>query len=170
MVRNAINRLYLFIIFLFLYAPIIVLIIFSFNDSKSRSHWNGFTLKWYIELFQDPIIKKALFYTITIAILSSLIATVVGTIAAIGIHNMNDWKKTVILNINYLPILNPDIVTGVSLMILFIFARIRLGFTMLLSHIVFNIPYVLSVLPKLRQLNKHYTEAALDLGASHMYF
>ncbi|NLJ87782.1 MAG: ABC transporter permease [Epulopiscium sp.] len=171
MVRNAINRLYLFIIFLFLYAPIIVLIIFSFNDSKSRSHWNGFTLKWYIELFQDPIIKKALFYTITIAILSSLIATVVGTIAAIGIHNMNDWKKTVILNINYLPILNPDIVTGVSLMILFIFARIRLGFlTMLLSHIVFNIPYViLSVLPKLRQLNKHLYEAALDLGATPVY-
>ena len=103
--------------------------------------------------------------------MSSLIATVVGIIAAIGIHNMNDWKKTVMLNINYLPILNPDIVTGVSLMILFIFARIRLGFlTMLLSHIVFNIPYViLSVLPKLRQLNKHLYEAALDLGATPVY-
>ena len=171
MVKNAINRIYLFIIFLFLYAPIMVLIVFSFNNSKSRSHWNGFTLRWYIELFQDPVIKKALFYTIAIALLSSLIATIVGTIAAIGIHSFNDWKKTLILNINYIPILNPDIVTGVSLMILFIFARIKLGFwTMLLAHITFNIPYVmLSVLPKLKQLNSHLYEAALDLGATPLY-
>lgn len=171
MVKNAINRIYLLIIFLFLYAPIIVLIIFSFNDSKSRAHWGGFTLKWYYELLQDPNIKKALFYTITVALLSSIISTVIGTVAAIGIHNMNHWKKALVMNISYLPILNPDIVTGISLMILFIFASIKLGFlTMLLSHITFNIPYViLSVMPKLKQLNKHLYEAALDLGATPLY-
>jgi spermidine/putrescine transport system permease protein len=171
MVKNIINRIYLFLIFLFLYAPIVVLIIFSFNNSKSRANWNGFTLKWYQELFRDPDIKKALYYTIIIAILSSIISTLIGTAAAIGIHNMNKWKKALIMNITYLPILNPDIVTGISLMILFIFVKLRLGFfSMLLAHITFNIPYViLSVMPKLKQLNKHLYEAALDLGASPAY-
>ncbi|WP_058486652.1 ABC transporter permease [Defluviitalea phaphyphila] len=171
MVKNIISRIYLFIILLFLYAPIVILMIFSFNDSKSRAKWNGFTLKWYESLFSDPDIKKALYYTIIIAILSSIISTIIGTLAAIGIHNMQKWKKIFIMNVTYLPILNPDIVTGISLMILFIFVNLKLGFTtMLLAHITFNIPYViLSVMPKLKQLNKHLYEAALDLGATPLY-
>jgi len=170
-VKDFLKRFYVFLIFAFLYAPIIVLIIFSFNDSKSRGNWSGFTLKWYRQLFHDQQIMNALYYTIIVAVVSSLVATVIGTAAAIGIHNMNKFKKAVIMNITYLPVMNPDIVTGISLMILFIFLRMELGFiTLLLSHITFNIPYViLSVLPKLRQLNKHMYEAALDLGATPLY-
>jgi spermidine/putrescine transport system permease protein len=170
-VGKIIKRTYMGLIFLFLYMPILVLIVFSFNESKSRGHWGGFTLKWYGELFRDPDITKALYYTFLVAFLSSLIATVIGTISAIGIHNMGLLGKKVILNVNYLPVLNPDIVTGVALMTLFISMNMRLGFTtMLISHVVFNIPYViLSVLPKLRQMNRHMAEAALDLGATPFY-
>ncbi len=172
MVGRIIKKIYLYIIFLFLYAPIVVLVIYSFNESKSRGHWGGFTLKWYRELFRDREIATALYNTLMIAILSSIIATIIGTAAAIGIHNMKKIKKVVVMNLTYLPVLNPEIVTGVSLMLLFIFMKaftnIGLGFfTMLLAHITFNIPYViLSVLPKLKQLNKHTYEAALDLGAT----
>jgi len=168
---RTIKRIYIGIIFLFLYAPILVLIIYSFNESKSRGHWGGFTLKWYGELFRDPDIIKALYYTFIVALLSSLISTVIGTFAAIGIHNMGLFGKKIVLNINYLPVLNPDIVTGVALMTLFVSVNMRLGFlTMLISHVMFNIPYViLSVLPKLRQMNRHMAEAALDLGATPFY-
>jgi spermidine/putrescine transport system permease protein len=171
MVEKTIKRIYAFLIFVFLYAPIIVLIIFSFNNSKSRGNWDGFTLKWYIELFKDRQILKSLYYTITIALISSTVATVIGTLAAISIHNMGSIKKKIIMNINYLPVLNPDIVTGVALMSLFVFIDLKLGFlSMLLAHITFSIPYVvLSVLPKLRQLNKHLAEAAMDLGATPFY-
>ncbi|HAA25716.1 MAG TPA: spermidine/putrescine ABC transporter permease [Ruminiclostridium sp.] len=171
MVGKTIKRIYIGIIFLFLYAPILVLIVYSFNESKSRGHWGGFTLKWYGELFRDPDIIKALYYTFIVALLSSLISTIIGTFAAIGIHNMGLIGKKVVLNINYLPVLNPDIVTGVALMTLFISVNMRLGFlTMLISHVMFNIPYViLSVLPKLRQMNRHMAEAALDLGATPFY-
>lgn len=168
MVNKYLKQSYLFLIFLFLYAPIVVLIIFSFNSSKSRGQWDGFTFRWYLELLSDRQILKALYYTVVIAVFSSLIATVVGTAAAIGIHNMDNIKQRITLNLTYLPILNPDIVTGVSLMLLFIFCNIRLGFiSLLLAHITFNIPYVvLCILPKLRQLDKHLFEAALDLGAT----
>mgnify|MGYP000348259933 CR=1 FL=1 len=172
MVGRIAKKLYLYIIFLFLYAPIAVLVVYSFNESKSRGHWGGFTLKWYRELLRDREIAAALYNTLMIAILSSIIATVIGTAAAMGIHNMKKIKKAVVMNLTYLPVLNPEIVTGVSLMLLFIFMKaftnIGLGFfTMLLAHITFNIPYViLSVLPKLKQLNKHTYEAALDLGAT----
>lgn len=172
MVGRIAKKLYLYLIFIFLYAPIAVLVVYSFNESKSRGHWGGFTLKWYKELFRDKEIAAALYNTLMIAILSSIIATIIGTTAAIGIHNMKKIKKAIIMNLTYIPVLNPEIVTGVSLMLLFIFMKsytnIGLGFfTMLLSHITFNIPYViLSVLPKLKQLNKHTYEAALDLGAS----
>lgn len=172
MVGRIAKKTYLYLIFLFLYAPIIVLIIYSFNESKSRGHWSGFTLKWYKELFRDREIAAALYNTLIIAIISSIIATIVGTAAAIGIHNMKKIKKNIVMNLTYLPVLNPEIVTGVSLMLLFVFMKdftnIGLGFfTMLLSHITFNIPYViLSVLPKLKQLNKYTYEAALDLGAT----
>jgi len=169
--KKSIKRLYLCIIFIFLYAPVFTLIIFSFNQSKSRAHWSGFTLKWYAELFEDKQIMSALYNTLAIALISSFVATIIGTAAAVGIHNMNKLTKSFVMNLTYLPVLNPDIVTGISLMILFIFVNLKLGFlTLLLAHITFNIPYViLSVLPKLKQLNKHLYEAALDLGALPLY-
>ena len=135
------------------------------------AHWNGFTFKWYERLFQNESIMSALYYTIVVAILSSIIATIVGTISAIGIHKMRGKGRKLILNINYLPILNPDIVTAVALMSLFAFVNLEFGFmTMLLSHIMFSIPYViLSVLPKLKQLPQNIEEAAMDLGATPSY-
>lgn len=171
MVKKYLTKIYMGLIFIFLYAPIIVLAVFSFNESKSRGNWTGFSLKWYIELFQDVDIRNAFYYTITIAIVSAIIATILGTVAAIGINSMKGKIKSIILNINYLPVVNPDIVTGISLMILYISFSISFGFnTMLISHIVFNTPYViLSILPKLRQLDVHMTEAAMDLGATPMY-
>ena len=167
MVDRIIKKLYTFTIFLFLYAPIIILIIFSFNNSKSRGTWDGFTLKWYVELFQDRQVLKAFYNTLLIAISSSIISTIIGTVAAIGIHYMNGFSKKAILNLNYLPVLNPDIVTAVSLMTLYRMLKIDFGLlTMLLSHITFCVPYViLSILPKLKQMNKHLPEAAMDLGA-----
>ena len=122
-------------------------------------------------VFQDPQILKTIYYTLAVAVLSSLVATIFGTAAALGIDSMTRFRKTVVMNITYLPVLNPDIVTGVSLMLLFVFVNIKLGFiSLLLAHITFNIPYViLSVLPKLKQLNKHLYEAALDLGATPFY-
>lgn len=134
--------------------------------------WNGFTFKWYKELLNNDRIMSALYYTILIAILSATIATIIGTITSIGIHKMRNGKgKSILLNINYLPILNPDVVTGISLMTLFAFISLDFGFsTMLISHIVFNIPYViLSVLPKLKQLPANIEEAAMDLGATPFY-
>lgn len=171
MIEKVTKRIYTYLVFLFLYAPIMVLIVFSFNDSKSRSKWTGFTLKWYRELFKDGEILKALYYTLIIAILTTIIATVIGTLAAIGIHYIKGRSKKLILNVNYLPIINPDIVTAVSLMALFRFLRIKFGFfTMLLSHITFSIPYViLSVLPKLKQMDNNLSEAAMDLGATPFY-
>lgn len=168
---KTIKKLYLFIIFAFLYAPVLTLMIFSFNNSKSRAHWDGFTLKWYSELFRDEQIMSSLYYTLAIALLASLAATILGTAAAVGIHNMGRLMKSLVMNLTYLPVLSPDIVTGISLMILFIFAKLQLGFlTLLLAHITFNLPYViLSVLPKLKQLNKHLYEAALDLGSLPVY-
>ena len=147
------------------------MIIFSFNNSRSRGAWKGFTLKWYVELFQDKEVLTALYYTLLIAILSSVISTVIGTIAAIGLSDIPGFKRKILLNLNYLPVLNPDIVTAVSLMTLFRFLKIEFGFTtMLLSHITFSIPYViLSILPKLRQMNRHLAEAAMDLGATPFY-
>ncbi|MDI9473307.1 MAG: ABC transporter permease [Bacillota bacterium] len=162
------KKCYVYLIFAFLYVPILVLMVYSFNDSRSRGTWGGFTLRWYVELFQDRAIMSSLYYTILIAVIASFVATVIGTLAALGIYNAKGFKKKLTMNLTYIPVLNPDIVTGISLMILFVFAKIQLGFvTLLLAHITFNIPYVvLSVLPKLRQLNKHLYEAALDLGAT----
>ena len=169
--KKTVIRIYMGLIFLFLYAPIILLIVFSFNKSKSRGQWGGFTLDWYAELLNDRQIKEALYYTILIAVLATIISTIAGTISAIGIHNMKRLPRNVVLNVNNLPVLNPDIVTGVALMTLFISAGLQLGFvTMLLAHVLFCIPYViLAILPKLRQLNKHTAEAAMDLGATPAY-
>lgn len=158
--------------YLFLYAPIISLAVFSFNDAKSMAKWSGFSLRWYQELFQNERILDALYYTILIALLAAAISTIVGTITAIGIHKMRQGKvRGLLLNINYLPVLNPDIVTGVALMSLYVFIKLEFGFTtMLLSHIVFDIPYViLSILPKLKQLPANIEDAAMDLGATPWY-
>lgn len=171
MVEKAFKKIYTYLIFLFLYAPIIVLIVFSFNNSKSRGVWGGFTFKWYMALFKDAEILKALYYTLFVAVSSAIISTIIGTFAALGIYSMQGIRKKLVLNLNYLPVLNPDIVTAVSLMALFRFMRLRFGvITMLLSHIVFSTPYViLSILPKLKQMNKHLPEAAMDLGATPFY-
>lgn len=135
------------------------------------AHWGGFTFKWYQSLIHNESIMSALYYTIIVALLSSIIATFIGTISAIGIHKMKGKSRKLILNINYFPVLNPDIVTAVSLMSLFVFLNIEFGFiTMLLAHIMFNIPYViLSVLPKVKQMPQNIEEAAMDLGATPMY-
>ncbi len=171
MVKKYMSKIYMAVLFIFLYAPILVLAIYSFNESKSRGNWSGFSLKWYIELFQDRDIKTALYYTLSIAIISAVVSTLLGTVASIGINSLKGNMKPLILNINYLPVVNPDIVTGISLMILYISFNINLGFyTMLISHIVFSTPYViLSILPKLKQLDVNMTEAAMDLGATPMY-
>ena len=151
------KNIYLFLIFLFMYAPIAVMMIYSFNDSRSRTmQWKGFTLKWYFKLFEDSQILKALQTTLIVALVSAVIATVIGTLAAIGISRMGKKLKSAVMGVTYLPVLNPDIVTGISLMILFVFLRIKLGkYSLLLSHIAFNIPYVIiSVLPNFTQLHK----------------
>lgn len=161
------QRFYVGLVLLFLYIPILVLIAFSFNESKGRS-WTGFSLKWYGELFHDEVILQALGNTLIIAIVAAVFATILGTAAAIGIHNLNKTPRTIIKNVNNLPLINPEIVTGISLMILFSFCRIIPGFfTIIVAHITFCVPsVVLSVLPKLRQINKNIYEAALDLGCT----
>ena len=169
---KTLKKLYVSLIFLFMYAPIVVLAIYSFNDSKFRTaQWKGFTFKWYERLFENDQMLGALQTTLYIAFVSAVIATIIGTLAAIGIHNMSKRTKGVVMAVTNLPVLNPDIVTGIALMLLYVFVGIPLGRTsLLLSHITFNIPYVIiSVLPKLGQLNKNMYEAARDLGASPAY-
>jgi len=168
---KALKRFYVVLIFIFLYAPIGTLIVLSFNKSRTRAKWGGFTFKWYIELFQNRDIMEALYTTLAIAFISSLIATVIGTAACVGMSGMNKKTKAVLMGVTNIPMLNADIVTGISLMLLFLSFGIRFGFgTILLSHITFNIPYViLSVMPRMRNLNPHTFEAALDLGASPVY-
>lgn len=167
------NKIYTYLMFIFLYAPVIVLIIFSFNESKSRANFSGFTLKWYKMLFQDTEILKAVSNTLIVALISAIVATILGTIAAVGIMNMKKVKKKVLLSITNLPMINPEIVTGVSLMLLFVFLYKELGIfrpgiiTLILAHVTFSLPYViLSVMPKLRQMDTCLYEAALDLGCS----
>ena len=168
---KALKRIYLSLILLFLYLPIVVLIVQSFNAGKSRAKWEGFSFTWYEELFRDQNIINALVVTISIALLAAIFSTLIGTLAAIGIHAMRKRPQSVMLALNNIPMTMPDIVTGISLMLLFIFTRVERGyFTMLLAHITFDIPYViLSVMPKLRQMNPNTYEAALDLGATPGY-
>lgn len=169
--KNFIKRFYIGIIFIFLYAPIVTLIALSFNASRTRAKWGGFTFKWYTSLLQDEIILQALWNTLIIAFLSSLIATMIGTAACVAMQGMSKRMRTIFMGITNIPMLNADIVTGISLMLLYISLGVRFGFsTILLSHITFNIPYViLSVMPRMKQLNPHTYEAALDLGASHIH-
>lgn len=170
MMRNIARKIYIALIFIFLYAPIVTLIVLSFNASKTRAKWGGFTLKWYQSLFENEAIIQALWNTLIIALLSALIATVIGTIACISMQGMKKRTRSVLMGITNIPMLNAEIVTGISLMLLFISLKMRFGFTtILLAHITFNIPYViLSVMPRMKQLNPSTYEAALDLGASHM--
>ena len=162
------SKTYVWLMMAFLYMPIGVLIAYSFNQSKSRSYWTGFTLKWYKDLFQNEQILSSLRNTLIIAVVASVVATILGTAAAIGIDKFNKKLRSIIINITYIPIINPEIVTGVSLMLLFVFLRFEFGFSTLISaHITFNLPYViLNVLPKLKQMDKFIYEAALDLGCS----
>lgn len=171
MVKKLAQKFYIGIILLFLYAPILILIILSFNKSKSRSKWGGFTLNWYVELFQNEEIINALYTTLLIALLSALIATIIGTAASLAMNSMKRIPRSILMGITNIPMLNADIVTGISLMLLFVILNYSLGFSsVLMAHITFNIPFViLSVMPKLKQLNKNTYEAALDLGATRSY-
>lgn len=171
--KKAGARIYTFLIFLFLYAPILVLIVFSFNDSEtaSRTVWGGFSLRWYRKLFEDRLILEALCNTLLIAVVSAAASTVLGTMAAIGINSMKRLPRRVMMNITNFPMVNPEIVTGVSLMLLFVsavrlFGGRSLGMgSLFAAHITFCLPYViLSVLPKLRQMDPNLYEAAQDLG------
>lgn len=158
------------LVLLFLYIPIFVLIVFSFNSTKSRSVFSEFTFDWYIKLFQNELIMKSLLNTIIVAVIASIAATILGTAAAIGINAMKKTPRAVVMNVTNLPIINPEIVTGVSLMLLFVTftARMNLEFgflTLIIAHITFDVPYViLSIMPKFRQMNPHLYEAAQDLG------
>lgn len=169
--KKAAQKIYLILIFILLYAPIATLIVLSFNASKTRAKWGGFTLKWYKALFQNEQIMNAFYTTLIIALLSALIATLIGTMAAIGIQSMKRKYRTLFNGLANIPMVNAEIVTGVSLMLLFIAFHVTLGFsTILMAHITFNIPYVmLSVAPKLKQTKRSTYEAALDLGASPLY-
>ena len=168
MVKKWCSNFYIGLMIFFLYAPFLVLVVLSFNKSKSRSKWGGFTLQWYERLFSDEEIISALTNTLLIAFLSALIATLIGTLAAIGINSMKSGTRTLMMTITNIPMLNAEIVTGISLMLVFVAVNFARGFaSVLIGHITFNIPYViLSVMPKLRQTSRVTYEAARDLGAS----
>lgn len=170
MVKKGLSRLYMALIFIFLYLPIVVLIVLSFNNSKSKVTWGGFTFDWYIKCFQSSTIMSAFATTIQITLAAAIISTILGTMAALGINAMKKRNRTIFLGATNIPLLNADIVTGISMMLLFV-KFMDLGFvTVLIAHITFNIPYViLNVLPKLNESNPYTYEAALDLGASHGY-
>jgi len=170
------SKTYIGVFLAFLYLPIMILIIFSFNDSKGRT-FTGFTTKWFIQLFNDRAVLDALWTTVIVALVSATIATIMGTAAAIGLEKMDAKIKSVFMNLTYVPIINPEIITGVSFMLLFVtakkwFAAVGIDFefgwtTLILAHITFNVPYViLNGLPKLRQLDNSLVEAAMDLGCN----
>ena len=165
-VSKALRGTYLALVLAFLYIPIVVMIALSFNASVSRAEWTGFTFDWYAKLFQSKQIMAALRITLEVAVLATAVSTVIGTLGAIGMHAMNTGMANVLINVSYLPMTTPDIVTGVSLMLMFVFTKVPMGkWTMLMAHIAFDTPYVLfSVMPKLRQMNPNLYEAALDLG------
>ena len=158
----------LFLVLSFFYLPILSLMIFSFNDSRSLTSWSGFSLQWYQALFENREMMNAISTTISIALISTFVATVMGTLAAIGISKSRRLVKELVLSVNNFPILNPEIVTAIGLMLMYSSLNIEKGFiTMLLAHIIFSTPYViLSVLPRLRRLDPDIAEAALDLGAT----
>ena len=163
---KAFKLTYLALVLAFLYLPIAVMIALSFNQSVSRAEWTGFTFSWYLELLHSEEIIEALRVTLEVAVLATIISTVIGTLGAIGMHAMKKGWADLLINVSYLPMTTPDIVTGVSLMLMFVFMKVPLGkSTMLMAHIAFDTPYVLfSVMPRLKQMNPNLYEAALDLG------
>ncbi len=172
---KTLSRIYTALVLVFLYAPIAIMVFFSFNEGKSLSVFSGFSFRWYGELFARAEVMEALKNTLVLALLSSVIATLIGTAAGVGISKMkNRYLKASIMSVSNVPMMNPDIVTGISLALLFTFIMMALGMTsvfgfttVLIAHVTFNIPYVLlSVLPKLRQMDKSLPEAALDLGCT----
>ena len=169
-IKDWISRFYLGLIIVFLYAPIMVLIVLSFNNSRSRVKWGGFTLNWYVRLFSNRQISEALMTTLVLAFVSALIATFIGVLGALGIHAMRQKNYQISMVFTNIPMVNADIVTGIALMLWFV-RFIPLGFgSVLLAHITFNIPYViLSVMPKIQQMNLSVYEAARDLGANAVY-
>ena len=169
------SKIYTALIMIFLFAPMVILLVFSFNEAKSLSVFSGFSLKWYRELFRDDETLKAVVNTLVLAVLAALISTVMGTAAAVGINKMrNKVLRTTMDSVTNIPMINPDIITGISLMLMFVFvgrlfgAATSLNFgTMLIAHITFCLPYViLQVLPKLQQMDKALPEAAMDLGCT----
>ena len=166
--RKTLRGLYLGLLLFFLYSPILVMIVLSFNASKSRAKWGGFTFDWYVRLTQRSDILQALWVTLSVAVIATVVATVIGTAAAIGIQAMKKRPAAWLMKISYLPMTMPDIVTGVSLMLMFVFMHVPLGYwTMVMAHVTFDTPYVLfAVLPKLRQTDSNLYEAALDLGCT----
>ena len=169
--KKALKSLYLTLIVLFLYLPIGTLMVLSFNSGKTMNAWTGFSLDWYEEMFQSQQIMEALKNTLTIAFWAATIATVIGVAACVGLNSMREKSRSLLMGLNNIPLLNADIVTGISLMLSFLLFGISLNYgTVLFAHITFCIPYViLSVMPKFRQLQNHTYEAALDLGASPVY-
>ena len=169
-VKKSASFLYLGIIFLFLYAPIFVLIVLSFNNSMSRTVWGGFTLQWYFNLPTNDTIMDALWTTLRITLSSSILATILGTSAAIGINRMKKNHAAIMLGATNIPLLNADIVTGISLMLLFTRFTSLGEFSVVLAHIAFSVPYVIfNVLPKLQSMSESCFEAAMDLGATPVY-
>lgn len=168
MVKRLIQKGYIGLVIVFLYAPILVLMVLSFNASKYRSKWGGFTLKWYRELLENEKILNALWTTLLLAFFSALLATVLGTLAAVAMNRMKKIPKAIMMSITNIPILNSEIVIGISLMLLYFAVSFSLGFaSVLLALTAAHMPYViLNVLPKLRQTSRSTYEAALDLGAS----
>lgn len=169
--KKVLKGLYLALILLFLYLPIGTLMVLSFNEGKTMSTWTGFSLKWYQEMFDNRVIMEALGNTLTIALWASVAATLIGLLACIGLNAMREKSRSLLMGINNIPLLNADIVTGISIMMTFLVCGITLNYgTVLFSHITFCIPYViLSIMPKFKQLENHTYEAALDLGASPAY-
>lgn len=172
---KSLSKVYTALIFIILYAPIAVMVLFSFNSSNSTGVFTGFSLQWYKELLNDSATLEALKNTFVLAVSSSCIATLIGTVAAVGISKLKSkYTQNAITTVTNIPMMNPDIVTGISMMLLFVFVTAKLGMsqtlsftTVLIAHITFNLPYViLSVTPKIKQMDKHLTEAAMDLGCT----
>ena len=159
---------YLILILLFIYLPIGYLVLFSFNEGKSMTNFSGFSLKWYESMFQNRTMIESITTTLIVAVIATVVSTVVGTVAAIGLSKAKRIIRSIVMEVNNLPVMNPDIVTAIGLMLLFISVKFQLGMvTLILSHISFCIPYVImTVMPKLRQLDDNVAEAALDLGAT----
>ena len=173
--RKVFARIYIWIVLVVLYAPILFIAVFSFTEAKSLGNWTGFSMNLYKNLFTGSMqnssgLISAVENTLVIALIASVIATLLGTVAAIGIFNLKGRKKNVMNFLNNIPMINPDIITGVALFLLFVFLHISQGYiTVVLAHITFCTPYVvLNVMPKLSQLNPNIYEAALDLGATPM--